>query len=530
MSQEEALESSRESAARLARVLLRALDDAGVPPSDDRRLAAECLLRSASVEHLGRVLAPRRRTLATQAVAPRLANVAVQHGAPAPWPAESMTPTTLAGVKAGFHESLRLLDSPMKAANHFAAMAPAPVADDAEAVAKAAAVTNAAAAAASVAGVFDARVFAALIAAFQDTRDRTFANARAQLDALRGHQKLRAHLAKTARSSSPARFEEKESLYDVLERSAETMGHLPPLHLEELLELFEASDVAPSRSSPSHSIESTSTLREESATAIVEHKRSRLRQIQSPHSTSSSKAVAVVSKAKATTRGTKAPKPSTATTSLSEAQLRALFDTIDKDGSGEINKRELIIALRKDASVCEALGLPAHIRQEDGTREMFERVFQSIDQSSDNLISWSEFLGHFMVAGAMRKDTGERAPEITDDDRALENAGDAGSSPRRALPNPMSAASPTASVPISLESKDSPSPIQLAEIDVSASSDDLRRAETAPAKVSLSIDTQDRVEKTSEHDVASAPASGGAASASDGARRRSFLWCCVKPV
>ena len=317
----------------------------------------------------------------------------------------------------------------------------------------------------------------------------------------------------------------------MLERSAETMGHLPPLHLEELLELFEASDVAPSRSSPSHSIESTSTLREESATAIVEHKRSRLRQIQSPHSTSSSKAVAVVSKAKATTRGTKAPKPSTATTSLSEAQLRALFDTIDKDGSGEINKRELIIALRKDASVCEALALPAHIRQEDGTREMFERVFQSIDQSSDNLISWSEFLGHFMVAGAMRKDTGERAPEIADDDRALENAGDAGSSPRRALPNPMSAASPTASVPISLESKDSPSPIQLAEIDVSASSaNDLRRAETAPAKVSLSIDTQDRVEKTSEHDVASAPASGGAASASDGARRRSFLWCCVKPV
>ena len=103
--------------------------------------------------------------------------------------------------------------------------------------------------------------------------------------------------------------------------------------------------------------------------------------------------------ASASASATATASASQSTPTLTEDYLRELFNKIDKDGSGEINKRELIIALRKDDAVSSALKLPARIRQEDGTRDTFEQVFQSIDRSEDNLINWSEFISFFNRSG-----------------------------------------------------------------------------------------------------------------------------------
>ena len=48
--------------------------------------------------------------------------------------------------------------------------------------------------------------------------------------------------------------------------------------------------------------------------------------------------------------------------------------------------RELLIALRRDAAVARFLHLPARVRQEDGTRDTFERRFQAIDKDESKKI------------------------------------------------------------------------------------------------------------------------------------------------
>jgi hypothetical protein len=49
---------------------------------------------------------------------------------------------------------------------------------------------------------------------------------------------------------------------------------------------------------------------------------------------------------------------------------REMFDRADKSGDGRVNKRELIIALRKDPELCEMLGLQSHIHQVCSLRNM----------------------------------------------------------------------------------------------------------------------------------------------------------------
>jgi hypothetical protein len=74
-----------------------------------------------------------------------------------------------------------------------------------------------------------------------------------------------------------------------------------------------------------------------------------------------------------------------------DEQLYALFCRMDVNGDGNINKRELIFALRKEPELCELLGLPSRIQQEDGSREAFERVFQEVDGDDNRELSWEEF-------------------------------------------------------------------------------------------------------------------------------------------
>jgi Ca2+-binding EF-hand superfamily protein len=60
---------------------------------------------------------------------------------------------------------------------------------------------------------------------------------------------------------------------------------------------------------------------------------------------------------------------------VSKEYADEIFDRIDKNHDNQITAAELILALREDATLGSYLCLPEHIRQEDGTREVFEEVF-----------------------------------------------------------------------------------------------------------------------------------------------------------
>ena len=53
----------------------------------------------------------------------------------------------------------------------------------------------------------------------------------------------------------------------------------------------------------------------------------------------------------------------------------------------------------------ELLGLPQHIRQEDGTRDTFEAVFQSIDGDDSKEINFEEFATWFSASAGARERT-----------------------------------------------------------------------------------------------------------------------------
>jgi len=86
-----------------------------------------------------------------------------------------------------------------------------------------------------------------------------------------------------------------------------------------------------------------------------------------------------------------------------EAQLYQIFQDCDKEGNGLINKRELIKAVRRDPSTAEFFGLPSRIRQEDGSRDKMEELFQAMDQSGDAEVAWEEFQAFYRVSVAMKK-------------------------------------------------------------------------------------------------------------------------------
>ena len=80
------------------------------------------------------------------------------------------------------------------------------------------------------------------------------------------------------------------------------------------------------------------------------------------------------------------------------AMVRAAFKRIDKNGDGTLSRIEVVKALRSDAEVQVLLHLPQKIRQEDGTRDLFERVFQQIDADQSKSITLPEFEAYFLPA------------------------------------------------------------------------------------------------------------------------------------
>jgi Ca2+-binding EF-hand superfamily protein len=89
------------------------------------------------------------------------------------------------------------------------------------------------------------------------------------------------------------------------------------------------------------------------------------------------------------------PSKSSSATELPDeqvAKLKDMFETLDTNGDGSVSKAELIKALRRgDTGVNEIFGLSQTIRQEDGTRDAFERIFQFVDKDSTRSIEWEEF-------------------------------------------------------------------------------------------------------------------------------------------
>ena len=80
-----------------------------------------------------------------------------------------------------------------------------------------------------------------------------------------------------------------------------------------------------------------------------------------------------------------------------DARLRGVFDRVDKDSDGAINRRELIIALRKHQDICDLLNLPGRVRKEDGSRDRVEAFIQTLDADGDNTLTSEELLRHFAL-------------------------------------------------------------------------------------------------------------------------------------
>ena len=78
-----------------------------------------------------------------------------------------------------------------------------------------------------------------------------------------------------------------------------------------------------------------------------------------------------------------------------DAQLRRVFETMDRNADGEVNRIEMIKALRKDAECRELLGLPKKFKQGSQGHTEFETVFQRMDRDGSRAISFAEFRREF---------------------------------------------------------------------------------------------------------------------------------------
>ena len=85
------------------------------------------------------------------------------------------------------------------------------------------------------------------------------------------------------------------------------------------------------------------------------------------------------------------------------AMVREAFNRIDKNGDGTLSRIEVVQALRSSEEVRMLLHLPQKIRQEDGTRDLFERVFQKMDADESKSITLPEFEAYFLPALQRKK-------------------------------------------------------------------------------------------------------------------------------
>jgi hypothetical protein len=80
---------------------------------------------------------------------------------------------------------------------------------------------------------------------------------------------------------------------------------------------------------------------------------------------------------------------------LSFREITDIFNTLDKNGDGKITHAEFIIGLKRHAWIAEKLGMPAHVRQEDGSRETYQLSFGMIDNDNSKTIEFKELCAFF---------------------------------------------------------------------------------------------------------------------------------------
>ena len=71
-------------------------------------------------------------------------------------------------------------------------------------------------------------------------------------------------------------------------------------------------------------------------------------------------------------------------------RLQAIFARVDRNRDGSLTRSELIHRLRKDTELAVLLGLPQRVQ--DDQRQVFEQVFQHMDQDDDRAITCDEFV------------------------------------------------------------------------------------------------------------------------------------------
>jgi Ca2+-binding EF-hand superfamily protein len=91
------------------------------------------------------------------------------------------------------------------------------------------------------------------------------------------------------------------------------------------------------------------------------------------------------------------------------------FALLDRNGDGSLSRAEIIKGLRTQPTVRALLGLGATVRQEDGTRDAFEAVYQAIDRDGSKAIDLPEFRRYFGVPVA----AGAAAPAKEDEEELL---------------------------------------------------------------------------------------------------------------
>ena len=77
-----------------------------------------------------------------------------------------------------------------------------------------------------------------------------------------------------------------------------------------------------------------------------------------------------------------------------DPEIDKAFDLIDSDHDGKLTRIEVVKAIRSQKSIQTLLGL-SYVRQEDGTREKFEQVFQACDTDNSRTLERDEFQRFF---------------------------------------------------------------------------------------------------------------------------------------
>ena len=90
-----------------------------------------------------------------------------------------------------------------------------------------------------------------------------------------------------------------------------------------------------------------------------------------------------------------------ATPGITLEQLKQVFDVMDSNGDGHVNRAEMVNALRKEDHhhVRSLLGLPPVFREGSSDDSAFESVFEQLDGDDSREISWPEFLAAFATQG-----------------------------------------------------------------------------------------------------------------------------------